>query len=133
MQICCYSTLRFFLEGHSKAGFLPPPKFWYLRDTGSAESRQTQTAHTRGKECGTGTHTQQTEIMQSLPLCTRSPPMYDIRIHLYYYTLIHTHTYTRAYKLKYVCTYVRTSLTSVVSWSKRWVYLVLPERPKFFT
>ena len=60
-----------------------PPSSGTWGTLGSAESRQTQTAHTHwGKECGTGTHTQQTEIMQSLPLRTGSPPMYDMRIRL---------------------------------------------------
>ena len=57
------------------------------------------------------------------------------------------HVYVQAWKwcLCWIATYVHCTmaqwltatlhmaLTSVVSWSKRWVYFVLPERPKFFT
>ena len=80
----CASSLRVVRR---RASSLPPSSGTW-GTLGSAESRQTQTAHTRGKECGTGTHAQQTEIMQSLPLRTRSPPMYDICIHLS--TCVHT-------------------------------------------
>ena len=86
--------------GSFEGGLPPSPQVLVLEGHWGLLSPGRLKLHTRGKECGTGTHTQQTEIMQSLSLCTRSP-MYDIRTHT-----LNIYIHYIQYTLKYVCTYV---------------------------
>ena len=125
--------------GSFEGGLPPSPQVLVLEGHWGLLSPGRLKLHTH--EARNVVHAQQTEIMQLLLLRTRSPPMYDIHLSTCVHTCIRihrlmhltVHTYVHAYVYMYVCIGSCMSLTSVVSWSKRWVYLVLPERPKFFT